>query len=236
MRNDVAVARDSISNCGRNLLPVSVHHQLVHVLLVREETAFHHDGRMVHVRENKELLRFRAAVDCLRTADQRFLDKVGQTLALDVRQFKRGVLQKWQPRCDERRIRFLPRRVIGFDATGDRFFCIVEMDADTDAVVLSIRDGGAVRQRNIFVAVTRQHAGQSLRLHEPRDALRNVESEIFLENAAADGAGILAAMPRIEDDQGRGPPRDASRSGLSRTAVHFIQERANNCAAADKST
>ena len=46
----------------------------------------------------------------------------------------------------------------------DHFLCLVEMDADKDAIPRAIRNRGAVRQRNITVADPRHQSGEALGL------------------------------------------------------------------------
>ena len=96
----------------------------------------------------------------------------------------------------------------------DHFLALVEMDADEDAISRPICDRRAVRQRNIAVADPRHQSRETLGLEQSIDPLRDIESQIFFKNRAADGAGILAAVARIENHQGkwRGRSRVSHRS------------------------
>src|SRR5467141_2830573 len=77
------------------------------------------------------------------------------------------------------------------------------MNADKDAIPRAIRNRGAVRQRNITVPDPRHQSGKTLGLKQSIDSLRDIESQIFLENRAADRSGILAAVAGIENNQSK---------------------------------
>ena len=95
--------------------------------------------------------------------------------------------------------------IISFDPARHRFGILapfIEMNANKHAIVHSIRERRAFRQRNIAIAHSRQDRGQPARLQDPIDSLRHIQGQIFFHHISNHRAGILSAVARVEHHHG----------------------------------
>ena len=74
------------------------------------------------------------------------------------------------------------------------------MNADENAFGLRVGHCGALRQRNMGVAGAREDGDKTLSLQEPLCPLRDIKGELFFQQAGLYCSGILAAVPRVKDD------------------------------------
>ena len=92
--------------------------------------------------------------------------------------------------------------VVGLDAARRGILAGVGVDGDEQIGLMLIGDGGARLQRNEGVVVAGvDDVGAQLALQQPAQAQRDVEHQIFFQQAVgADGSGVVAAVTGIDDD------------------------------------
>src|SRR5947209_18924929 len=95
--------------------------------------------------------------------------------------------------------------VIGFHSARSRFVAFVKMDTDENGIASAICERGTIGQRNITITDSRHQRSDTLGLQQPINALRDIQSKIFLHDSTAHPAGILPPMARIENHQSEWP-------------------------------
>ena len=92
---------------------------------------------------------------------------------------------------------------VHLDALGDRLRMRVGVDRDEEIGALLVGEVGPLAQRHedVGAAGQRDLDAEALR-HQPRDAPGHVEHHVLLLHAGGPaGAGVVAAVPRVEHDQ-----------------------------------
>ena len=74
------------------------------------------------------------------------------------------------------------------------------MDREEQIGLLAGRDGRALVERDELVAAPRQHDVDAGRRQERLEAERDVEDDVGLRDALAEGARVVSAVPGVDDD------------------------------------
>ena len=101
---------------------------------------------------------------------------------------------------------------VGLDAAGGLRAAGVGVDRKEQIGLLAGRDGRALVERDELVAAPRQHDVDAGRREERLEAERDVEDDVGLRDALAEGPGVVPAVSGVDDDS-RGAEAELARQG-----------------------